>query len=167
MLCENRLRECVLALALVSVVPVAAVVVATPAVAKRGAGADAGAVIDACDRAKYCVYSQDPKTGSLNGCDTQTDTCFTCPTDGSHKCYQTRQSPTGKPGIGRIGGIKLAPAPRGYHLPAHVGGQFAPAGGGSKAEAMYGRSTGPTNPNGPDIPEKDQGSFGSFHQHHR
>jgi hypothetical protein len=161
---ENRLREFVLALALV---PLAAAFVATSAVAKRGAGADAGAVINACDRAKYCVYSQDPKTGSLNGCDAQTGTCFTCPTDGSHKCYQTRRSPTGKPGTGRIGGIKLTPAPRGYHPPISIGGLQSPVGVQSKFKAAYGRSTGPTNPNGPDIPEKGQGSFKSIQQHHR
>jgi hypothetical protein len=159
---ENRLREFVLAL-----VPLVAAFVTTPAVAKRGAGADAGAVINACDRAKYCVYSQDPKTGSLNGCDTQTDTCFTCPTDGSHKCYQTRRSPTGKPGMGRIGGIKLAPTPRGYRPPVDVGGLQLPAGSQSGFKTRYGRSTGPTNPNGPDIQEKSQGSFKSFQPHHR
>jgi hypothetical protein len=162
---ENRLREFVLAV--VSVVPIAAAFVAPPAIAKRGAGADAGAVINACERAKYCIYNQDPKTGSLNGCDAQTGTCFTCPTDGSHKCYQTRQSPTGKHGSGRIGEIKLIPAPRGYHSSTNVGGLQSPVGGQSRFKAAYGHSTGPTNPNGPDIPGKGEGSFKSVQQHHR
>lgn len=154
MLHESRMRIFSIAVILAAAFPAAGALVATPAIAKPGPGADAGAVINACDRAKYCVYSQDPKTGALNGCDVQTGTCFTCPPDGSHKCYQTRQAPTGKPGTGEIGGISLAPAPREYHPPVHIGVPGSPAGKDSIAEGLYGRSTGPTNPAGPDIPAK-------------
>ena len=167
MLCERRVRGFFLALAIVSVVPIAAACVATPAAARASAGAEAGAVLNACDRTPHCMYSQDPNSGEIHGCSLNSGTCFYCPADGKSKCYSVRRQPNGKAGIGtgKIGGIKLTPPPRGYHPPINAGGSNALAGGPSKARATYGRSTGPTNPNGPDISGKEQGAFKSVGRH--
>lgn len=126
----------------------------------------AGGVYDD-NGSRGCLCIGDKATISCNGRGKCTGTIDSSRRKPPHTIGGILRSPAGKSGIGKVGGIKLTPAPRGYHLPAHVGGQFAPGGGKSKAEAMYGRSTGPTNPNGPDIPGKGQGSFASFHQHHR
>jgi hypothetical protein len=103
------------------------------------AAADAGAVVKACEHTPGCGYSSN-KAGDISGCSPKT--CFYCPADGKHSCFQVRKS--GRPGGpgATIGGIKLAPAPANVRPPAGISGFKANL-------ARGGRSTGPTNPNGP------------------